>query len=110
MAALRRNDEDKRARDARKARLVERARETRQSPGSDCNSGSGRGAAASERSPLGGPAERHPADALSAGSPSPMGPAGTSTAPTLVSATARPSAAAARPISGRGKAAGDAAV
>ena len=74
MAALRRNDEDKRARDARKARLVERARETRQSPRSDCNSGSGRGAAASERSPLGGPAERHPADALSAGSPSPMGP------------------------------------
>ena len=74
MAALRRNDEDKRGRDARKARLVERARETRKSPGSNSNSGSGRGAAASERSPLGGPAERHPADALSAGSPSPMGP------------------------------------
>ena len=39
MAALRRNDEEKRARDARRARLVERAREARQSPGSESDQG-----------------------------------------------------------------------
>ena len=42
MAALRRGQEEKRVRDARRARLVERAREARRSPG-DASSGSGAG-------------------------------------------------------------------
>ena len=74
MAALRRNDEEKRARDARRARLVERARETRRSPGTDPSPGSGRGAAASAPSSGDGPAERSPATECPAGNPSPMGP------------------------------------
>ena len=51
MAALRRGQEEKRVRDARRARLVERAREARRSPG-DASSGSGAGKSGS--SPPGG--------------------------------------------------------
>ena len=71
MAALRRSAEEKRARDARRARLVERAREARQSslsePASETDGGSVRSAPSSP----GGTSERSPAAMQS---PPAMGP------------------------------------
>ena len=75
MAALRRNEEEKRARDARRARLVERAREARQSPGTDSDPGTGIGAAGP--APVGPEATDHagrPSSSLSSGSATSMGP------------------------------------
>ena len=74
MAALRRNEEEKRARDARRARLVERAREARQSPEADSDSGTA-GAAPLRMAapPTVDPAGRPPSS-LSSGSASSMGP------------------------------------
>ena len=78
MAALRRNEEEKRARDARRARMVERAREARHSPGADSDSGTAAGSA--ESAPLGSAAPStadpsgRPLSSLSSGSVSSMCP------------------------------------
>ena len=71
MAALRRTAEEKRARDARRARLVERAREARQSPSSERSSGTDQGVVGSAPPSPRGPTESSPAVSQS---PSPMGP------------------------------------
>ena len=73
-AALRRNAEDKRARDARKARLLERALEARRSPGAESPSGAGRESARSAPPSPGGPVGRLQIAARSPVGPSPMGP------------------------------------
>ena len=74
MAALRRNDEEKRARDARRARLVERVREARRSPGAESDSGAaGPVPLRTAAPPAVNPAERPPSS-LSSGSASLMGP------------------------------------
>ena len=65
MAALRRNDEDKRARDARRARLVERVREARRSPGAESDSGAaGPVPLRTAAPPAVNPAERPPSSLL----------------------------------------------
>lgn len=74
MAALRRNEEEKRARDARRARLVERAREARQSPGTESDSGAaGLAPLRTAATPAVNLAERPPSS-LSSGSATSMGP------------------------------------
>ena len=71
MAALRRNDEEKRARDARRARLVERAREARGSPGSESTSETDRGVLGSAPPSPGGLSGKSSATTQN---PSTMGP------------------------------------
>ena len=74
MAALRRNEEEKRLRDARRARLAERAREARRSPGTEEVTGAAQGGTGSVPPSPGGPAGRPRTASHPAGGPSPMGP------------------------------------
>ena len=74
MAALRRNEEEWRARDARRARLVERAREARQSPGADSDSVTGGSAPLRTSAPPTVETVGRPPSSLSSGSTASMGP------------------------------------